>query len=90
MDKIKQYIEDYTNHCSNETIHNEFQPWLTPYHALAIADITKEETLKEVSKWLWDNIYNYINDPTLESNLKDENYRSWLVDAFNREFKIEN
>ena len=88
MNNVKQYIKDYTKHCSNEIENNEHQPWLTPDNALSAAEIAKEGTLQKVSDWLWYNIYEYIDDLNLKEKLMDENYRACLVDAFNREFKI--
>lgn len=88
MSKVEQYIKDYTKHCSNEIENNEHQPWLTPDNALSAAEIAKEEILKEASDWLWYNIYEYIDDLNLKEKLMDDNYRAYLVDAFNQKFKI--
>ena len=61
MKKVEQYIKNYTRNCSNEIgyCHNKtrnhnhvFYPWLTPTHAECVAEIAREETIKEVCEWL--------------------------------------
>ena len=65
MDKVEQYIQDYTRHGSNEIIHrhpesNPYTPWLTPDHAREVAKIAREETIEEAFKWIEHNILNYV------------------------------
>ena len=60
MKKVEQYIKDYTRNCSNlvykDTINgkefNTYHEWLTPDHARRVAEIAREETIKEVCEWL--------------------------------------
>ena len=54
MKMVEQYIKDYTKTCSNENVYGSYEPWLTPDHAKAVAQIAREETIKEV--------FNYIKD----------------------------
>ena len=58
MEAFEDYIKKYTRYCSNEVkmhgLCNQFEPWLTPYHAECIAQIAREETLLEVAKWIKD------------------------------------
>lgn len=53
MSKVEKFIEDYTNHCSNEldyvgTTCKVYQPWLTPEQALRAVEIEREEILQKV------------------------------------------
>jgi len=68
MKEVEKFIQDYTRNCSNEIgyCHNKtrnhnhvFYPWLTPDHARKVAEIAREETIKEVCEWL-DNHNDYI------------------------------
>ena len=72
MKKVEQYIKDYTKTCSNEYLtdsksdglggyisHKKFCPWLTPDHARRVAEIAREETVKEVCEWLKSNWMKY-------------------------------
>lgn len=62
MKKVEQYIKNYTRNCSNLLYRDYiggfdktvYQPWLTPDHARRVAEIAREETIKEV--------FNYIKD----------------------------
>lgn len=62
MNKVEQYINDYTNNCSNENAcpnyrdGKTFQPWLTPDHARRAVEIAMEEVIS----WIDDNIWDYI------------------------------
>lgn len=58
MKKVEQYIKDYTKTCSNENVYGSYEPWLTPDHARRVAEIAREETIKEVCEW----IKNHLND----------------------------
>lgn len=61
-EKIDKYIADYTRNCSNELDFSDFengmkrlkeyQPWLTPDHARAVAEIAREETIEKICEWL--------------------------------------
>ena len=63
MSKAEKFIKDCTRNCSNqydlpEYFENgierlkEYQPWLTPDHARKVAEIAREETIKEVCEWI--------------------------------------
>ena len=59
MKKVEQYIKEHTNRYSN---HVELAPyitgfteWLTIDDARRVADITREETIKEVCEWLYNH-----------------------------------
>ena len=59
MTKVEQFIKDHTRNYSNEkriTIGKvskwEKQPWLTPDHARAVAEIAREEVIEKAVKWL--------------------------------------
>lgn len=58
MKKVEQYIKDYTKICSNENVCSYYEPWLTPDHARCVAEIAREETIREVCEW----IKNHLND----------------------------
>jgi len=56
MKKVEQYIKEHTNRYSN---HVELAPyitgftkWLTIDDARRVAEIVREETIKEVCEWL--------------------------------------
>lgn len=68
MKEVEKFIQDYTRNCSNEIgycynktrNHNHvFYPWLTPDHARKVAEIAREETIKEVCEWIEKNVYSY-------------------------------
>ena len=74
-EKAKQYIKDYTRKCSNVISDSEqtlYSPWLTPDHAIAIMEITEEDTIEKALSWLQGNINNYI------FNDKREDGSDWL------------
>lgn len=60
MKAVEEYIEKYTRNCSNLLYRDNvegfdktvYQPWLTPEHARSVAQIAREETIKEVCEWL--------------------------------------
>lgn len=64
MEEVEDYIKKYTRNYSNKILVNgdesytnipskgEYHPWLTPEHARSIAEIAREETIKEVCEWL--------------------------------------
>ena len=61
MDKVRQFIKDYTRGCSNELGAVEYKDgkkvisyheWLTPEQALAAVEIAKEELIEKVCEWL--------------------------------------
>jgi anaerobic selenocysteine-containing dehydrogenase len=71
MKAVEEYIKNYTRNCCNEfskTIsvglggyisRKGFAPWLTPDHARKVAEIAREETIKEVCEWIEKNVYSY-------------------------------
>lgn len=48
----EEYIKAYTKTCSNENVYGSHEPWLTPDHARNVAQIAREETVKEISNWI--------------------------------------
>lgn len=61
MEKVEQYIKEYTRNCNNEIIiptqdgcsyTKGYTSWLTPDHARKVAEIAREETIKEVCEWI--------------------------------------
>lgn len=59
MKKVEQYIKEHTNRYSN---HVELAPyitgfteWLTIDDARSVAQIAREETIKEVCEWLYNH-----------------------------------
>lgn len=60
MEKVEQYIKEYARNCSNEwydDLAQGYEPWLTPDHARCVAQIAREETIKEVCEYIKDNLY---------------------------------
>lgn len=67
MDKVRQFIKDYTRGCSNELCAVEdrygkkvisYHEWLTPEQALAAVEIAREELIKKATSyiqqhWIW-------------------------------------
>ena len=66
MKKVEQFIQEYTRNCNNllyrDTIEGKnksvYHPWLTPDQARKVAEIAREETIKEVCEW----IETHLND----------------------------
>ena len=64
MKAVEEYIKNYTRNCCNEFSETKFNglgeyisrkgfaPWLTPDHARKVAEIAREETIKEVCEWI--------------------------------------
>ena len=61
MEKVEQYIKNYTRNCSNEYLtdgkldvlggyisRRKFSPWLTPDHARRAVEIAREEELEYI------------------------------------------
>ncbi len=68
MEKVEQYIKEHTNRYSN---HVELAPyitgfteWLTIDDARRVAEIAREETIKEVCEWLNSHYRDYMHNPT--------------------------
>jgi hypothetical protein len=68
MKKVEQYIKEHTNRYSN---HVELAPyitgfteWLTIDDARRVAEIAREETIKEVCEWLNSHYRDYMHNPT--------------------------
>lgn len=64
MEKVEQYIKEHINRYSN---HVELAPyitgfteWLTIDDARRVAEIAREETIKEVCEWLNNNVFRYV------------------------------
>jgi hypothetical protein len=64
MKNVEEYIKNYTRNCCNEFSETKsvglggyisrkgFASWLTPEHARKVAEIAREETIKEVCEWI--------------------------------------
>ena len=73
MSKAEKFIEDCTNHCSNELCAVEdrfgkkvisYHEWLTPEQALRAVEIEREELIDTTFKWLNAHILDYtISEP---------------------------
>jgi hypothetical protein len=50
MTKAEKFIQDYTNHCSNELEGGGYHEWLTPEQARGAVEIARDEMLKEFEK----------------------------------------
>lgn len=63
MERVKQYIQKHIRYCSNSYWNkndgDSNYPWLTPGDARKIAEIAREETVKEVCEWIRKNVYSY-------------------------------
>ena len=70
MKAVEKYIKEHTEEDSSPIIDWDgniaiYQPWLTPDHARSVAQIAREETIKEVCEWLDDHLLSekcYIED----------------------------
>ena len=65
MELVEDYIREHTKNTYN---YNSYAPsptpWLTPEHARCVAQIAREETIKEVCGWLRNNANKYIVNTT--------------------------
>lgn len=53
MEKVEQYIKEHTRNTYNYNSYEQVPtPWLTPDDARKVAEIVKEETIKEVCEWI--------------------------------------
>ena len=59
MEKVEKFIQVNTKTLSNNIIikgrecaYVEYRPWLTPDDARKVAEIAREETIKEVCEWI--------------------------------------
>lgn len=67
MSKAEKFIQEYTRNCSNLLYRDytggfdktAYHPWLTPDQARRVAEIAREETIKEVCEWLNNNKEEY-------------------------------
>ena len=76
MKKVEKYIKNFTRNCSNEILtyntdkftniprKGEYEPWLTPDHARAIAEIAREEVIEKALSWLWER---YCSEKVIEN-----------------------
>ena len=64
MEKVEEYIKEHTRNDSNIVIGyypdgiQQYYPWIPLRHARRIAKIAREETIKEVCKWIKYNTKN--------------------------------
>ena len=69
MDKVRQFIKDYTRGCSNELSAVEYRDgkkvilyheWLTPEQALAAVEIARQELIDKACEWLKEHWREYV------------------------------
>lgn len=91
-DKTKQYIQDYTKHCSNEITSqydivanhlNIYEGWLTVDNAESACMIEREEVLREVTMLLKKYLSDYDITDWMGSQINIDD----LVYFINRNFK---
>lgn len=66
MTKAEKFIQDYTNHCSNELVGGGYHEWLTPEQARAAVEIAREEMLKKKPKFKIGDVIRFKGNETLE------------------------
>ena len=53
MKKVEQFIQEHTRNTYNYNSHEQNPTlWITPEEARKVAEIAREETIKEVCEWL--------------------------------------
>ena len=76
----KQFIKDYTNHCSNELAYGGFHEWLTPEQAHRAVEIAKdafiEKACMNLKKLMYDNLM-----------FQERLHREEVIDHFIEDFK---
>lgn len=80
MTKAEKFIQDYTNHCSNELEGGGYHEWLTPEQARAAVEIAKEEMLKEFEK----NRLKHCNSITNEQAELEQGFIDQHIDKYQR------
>ena len=90
--RVEEYIENYTNRCSNaywdKNGGDSYSPWLTPDHARSIAQIAREDAIDETVDWL----KKYLREHNYSGiiDLCDEYIRSMIktkyIDNINNEY----
>ena len=91
MEKVEQYIKNYTRNCSNEIgyCHNKtrnhnhvFYPWLTPDQARRAVEIAKEELIEKVCEFLDNDLCCYIKaqDFTIEHQRLENDLKQAMND----------
>ena len=85
--KAKQFIKDYTNHCSNEMVFKDgsgshlYEPWLTPEQALRAVEIAREELIEKAQDWIADT---FKYDGSEDFNGGADDAMSMLLDEFTK------
>lgn len=85
--KAEQFIKDYTNHCSNETVFEDgsgshlYEPWMTPDQALRAVEIAREELIEKAQDWIADT---FKYDGSEDFNGGADDAMSMLLDEFTR------
>ena len=62
MEKVERFIQEHTRNYSNDwydDLSQGYESWLTPDNARKVAEIAREETIKEVCEWLKSNWMKY-------------------------------
>lgn len=91
---VEEYIKAYTKTCSNEhcmtvqraqdlkpivAIEPFYEPWLTPDHARAVAQIAREEVIEKAVAW--------IKEHKEAVETEDNGIMGWIPDYFIEDFK---
>ena len=80
MTRAEKFIQDYTNHCSNEIENGVYHEWLTPKQARRAVEIAKEEMLKEFEK----NRLKHCNSITNEQAEMEQGFIDQHIDKYQR------
>ena len=92
MSRVKEFIRDYTSHCSNELVGGGYHEWLTPEQAMRAVEIGINECIKMSSDKLIQAFsfdvkrYKEYADKELKEEGKTQNYARLcgLADAYQR------
>ena len=82
MSKVDEYIKKYTRHCSNvyefqgknSGLYREYEPWLTPFHAEAVAQIAREEVIEKACEYFIEHC-GYIDTASYDLDDVINNFR---------------
>lgn len=84
MKAVEKYIKEHTEEGSSPIIDWDgniaiYQPWITPANAREVAQIAREETIKEVC--------DYIKEHREEVETEDNGISGWIPDLFVEDLK---
>lgn len=90
MNKVEEYIRDYTRACSNEMDFKEngkpvYHPWLIPDHARAVAQIARQEVIDKACEWLKalndeHQVMSYTDSHTLDTDELTGYFKNFMED----------